>query len=87
MDTAPTPRSAKSGDKRTPLDKAIQRLELCRYAIQEVHLEIENPEDPEHKADILLATEDLMYDALDLLRTVKGYAWGPDAEDFPEHDS
>ena len=87
MDTAPTPRSFTPSEKRTPLDKALQRLELVRYAVQEVHLEIENPDDPEKKADLLLATEDLMYDTLDLLRTVKGYAWGPDSEDFPEHDS
>lgn len=36
--------------------------------------------DPEHKADLLLATENLTYEVLDLLRTVKTYAWGPEDE-------
>jgi len=86
MDTAPIPPNQNRTDKRTPLDKALQRLELVRYAVQEVHYEIENPENPEHKADLLLATEDLIYDALDLHRTVKVYAWGPEPEKEDEDD-
>ena len=65
----------------TPLDVALRRLELCAYAVQEIHTEVEPPTDPEHKADLLLATEHLTYEVLDLLRTVKGYAWGPEDED------
>jgi hypothetical protein len=62
----------------TPIDVALRRLELCAYAIQEIHTEVEAPTDPDHKADLLLATENLTYEVLDLLRTVKLYAWGPD---------
>lgn len=65
----------------TPLDVALRRLELCAYAVQEIHTEVEQPTDPEHKADLLLATENLTYEVLDLLKTVKHYAWGPDPED------
>jgi hypothetical protein len=64
----------------TPIDVALRRLELCAYAVQEVHTEVQEPTDPEHKADLLLATENLTYEVLDLLRTVKYYAWGPDHE-------
>jgi hypothetical protein len=60
----------------TPLSIALRRLELTSYAIQEVHTELSNPEDPEHKADLLLATEQLVLEALDLYQTVKTYAWG-----------
>ena len=69
----------------TPIDVALRRLELCAYAVQEIHTEVEAPMDPEHKADLLLATENLTYEVLDLLRTVKTYAWGPedDQEDHP----
>jgi hypothetical protein len=68
----------------TPIDIALRRLELCAYAVQEVHTEVEAPTDPEHKADLLLATENLTYEVLDLLKTVKLYAWGPDPEDSEE---
>jgi hypothetical protein len=64
----------------TPIDVALRRLELCAYAVQEVHTEVQEPTDPEHKADLLLATENLTYEVLDLLRTVKYYAWGPELE-------
>jgi hypothetical protein len=62
----------------TPVDVALRRLQLCAYAVQEIHTEVEAPSDPEHKADLLLATENLTYEVLDLLKTVKYYAWGPD---------
>jgi hypothetical protein len=65
----------------TPIDVALRRLELCAYAIQEVHMEVEEPLDPDHKADLLLATENLTYEVLDLLKTVKYYAWGPEEEE------
>jgi hypothetical protein len=71
----------------TPIDIALRRLELCAYAVQEVHTEVEAPTDPEHKADLLLATENLTYEVLDLLKTVKYYAWGPEPELEEELDS
>ena len=69
----------------TPIDVALRRLELCAYAIQEIHTEVEAPTDPDHKADLLLATENLTYEVLDLLRTVKLYAWGPEPQ-FQDED-
>ena len=46
---------------------------------------MEQPFDPEHKADLLLATENLTYEVLDLLKTVKYYAWGPESEEELEN--
>ncbi len=71
----------------TALGVALRRLELCTYAVQEIHTELENPQDPEHKADILLATENLAYEVIDLLNTAKLYAWGPDYDRDPEDET
>lgn len=57
---------------------ALRRLELCAYAVQEIHMELEAPQDPEHKADLLIASENLAFEVLDLLRTVRTHAWGPE---------
>jgi hypothetical protein len=69
----------------TPVDVALRRLQLCAYAVQEIHTEVQEPTDPEHKADLLLATENLTYEVLDLLKTVKFYAWGPESH-FQDED-
>jgi len=69
---------------RDSLKRALDRLQLCSYTIQEAHYELEAPENPEHKADLLIAAENLAYEAIDLLKTVKLYVWGledPDAEE------
>jgi len=68
----------------SPVDAAVQRLELCTHVIQELHVELEEPSDPELKADLLLASENLAYEVIDLLNTAKLYAWGkeePEDED------
>lgn len=65
---------------RTTLQRALERLTLCAYTIQEAHYELEPPENPEHKADLLIAAENLAYEAIDLLSTVKLYVWGPETE-------
>ena len=63
-------------DARDPLQRALDRIELCTYAIQEAHYEVEPPEDPEHKADLLIAVENLAFEAIDLLQTTKLFVWG-----------
>lgn len=69
-------------DARDPLQRALDRIELCTYAIQEAHYEVEPPEDPEHKADLLIAVENLAFEAIDLLQTTKLFVWGrPDDEE------
>lgn len=63
------------------LDIALRRLELCTYAIQEIHTEIEQPEDADTKADLILATEKLVGEVVDLYQTVKLYVWGKEPEE------
>lgn len=77
----PEPYSISTPDTRDPLKKTLDRIELCRYAIQEAHYEVEQPTDPELKADLLLAVEALTFEAIDLLHTAKLYAWGPEEDD------
>jgi hypothetical protein len=67
------------------LDIALRRLELCNYAIQEIHAEIEKPHDPEERADLLLAAEALAFEVLDLVQTTRVYAWG-DSEFEEEYE-
>lgn len=74
-------------DNRTDLERALDRLNLCIYAIQETHYEIEVPEDPDHKADLLIAAESLTQEAIDLLMTVRTYVWGVDLEEDDEEEN
>jgi len=88
MDTSRIPPEFTPGAAKSPLRKAVQRLELCKYAIEEAHMELEQPLDPEEKADLLLVTEDLMAEAFELMHTAKRYAWGEGHQDndFPEEE-
>lgn len=63
-------------DTELPFQRIIERLELCTYAVQEAHYEIEPPTDPEQKADLLLAVEHLTTEVMELLKTTKYYVWG-----------
>lgn len=67
------------------LSTALRRLDLCTYAIQEIHTELDQPQDPDAKADLILATEKLVGEVVDLYQTVKLYVWGEDPE--PNEDS
>lgn len=63
-------------DARDPLRRALDRIELCTYAIQQAHYEVEPPEDADTKADLLIAVETLALEALDLLQTTRLFVWG-----------
>lgn len=71
-------------DTRDPLQRALERIELCTYAIQEAHYEVEQPHDPERKADLLIAVENLAFEAMDLLHTTKEMVWGPEPQESEE---
>lgn len=64
----------------TELSIALRRLELCAYAVQEIHTELIQPKDPEQKADLILATEKLVAETIDLYQTVRRYVWGEEEE-------
>jgi hypothetical protein len=63
------------------LDVTLRRLELCAYAVQEIHAELKFPTDPEDKADLILATEKLISETIELYQTVKFVVWGPEPEE------
>lgn len=63
-----------------PLARLLERLQLCKEVIQEVHYLVENPKDPDDKADLLLAVEALTFETLDLLQTTKYYVWGEESD-------
>ena len=65
---------------QTSLETALRRLELCSYAVQELHMQLEQPENPERKADLILATEQLVGETLDLYKTVRYYVWGQEED-------
>jgi hypothetical protein len=68
------------------LDVALRRLDLCTYAIQEIHMELDKPQDPDSKADLIIATEKLLGETIDLYQTVKLYVWGAEPEEDDEDD-
>lgn len=74
-------------DTRDPMQRALERIELCTYAVQEAHLEVEAPTDPELKADLLLAVERLTGEVVDLLQTARLFAWGPDCDEDEEYEN
>lgn len=63
------------------LATALRRLELCAYAVQEIHTELDQPQDPEQKADLIIATEKLVGEVIDLYSTVRRYVWGEANDD------
>ena len=65
---------------QTSLETALRRLELCSYAVPELHMQLEQPENPERKADLILATEQLVGETLDLYKTVRYYVWGQEED-------
>jgi hypothetical protein len=73
-------RDIPSPDTRDSLSRALNRLELCTFAIQEIHEELDEPQTPDSKADLLLAVEALVFDALHLLQTTKKFVWGDDPD-------
>jgi hypothetical protein len=70
--------------ERTPIRRTLDRVELCLLAIKEAHLELEEPETADDKADLLIAVEALTYETLDFLQTTKRYVWGPEQEEEDE---
>jgi hypothetical protein len=73
-------------DQRNPLQRSLERIELCREVIKDVHADLEIPEDSEHKADIYLSIEELAREVFHLLNTVNDHIWGP-PEDSEEEDA
>ena len=45
-------------------------------------MELSKPQDPDAKADLIIATEKLVGEVIDLYATVRGYVWGAEEHDF-----
>jgi hypothetical protein len=68
------------------LPTTLRRLELCTYAIQEIHTQLDQPTNPDSKADLILATERLVAETIDLYQTVRRYVWGEEEEEYRVND-
>jgi hypothetical protein len=64
-----------------PLERLLERLQLCTEVIQEVHYLLEQPTEPDDKADLLIAVEALTFETIDLLQTTKTYVWGEESNE------
>lgn len=69
------------------LPVTLRRLELCTYALQEIHSQLEEPNAPDEKADLILATERLVAETVDLYQTVRYYVWGTEEDSEAEQES
>jgi hypothetical protein len=56
-------------------ERTLERLRLCRYAVEEALAEMQIETDPDRRADLLLETESLSDSVLELLLTVRDVAW------------
>jgi hypothetical protein len=44
-------------------------------------MELDAPQDPDSKADLILATEKLVSETFDLYQTVRTYVWGDEEQE------
>ena len=63
-------------DQKELLEALIERVNLCSEVVQNVHKQLEEPETPDEKADLLIAVEYLAKDVFALLLTTKDLVWG-----------
>jgi hypothetical protein len=63
-------------DRNQQLEAVLEQINLCSVFIQEIHTNLEQPETPDEKADLLIAVESLTKDVYKLLHTTKGLVWG-----------
>lgn len=54
----------------------LRQIKLATHVLAEVHAKLINPLDPEEKADLLLASEDLCLLAIELVEDVRELVWG-----------
>ena len=64
-------------DTRTPIEKELERLFLCKEVVKEVHSELEIPTDADAKADLLIAIEELTIEVFRLRNVINDEVWGP----------
>jgi hypothetical protein len=63
-------------DTRTPLERELERLYLCREVVKEVHSGLTIPSDSDAKADLLIAIEELTIEVFRLRNVINDEVWG-----------
>jgi hypothetical protein len=71
-------------DQRSPLQRSLERLELCKEVVSDVHSDLYIPNDTEQKADLYLSIEELAREVFNLLHTVNDHIWGPPTQEEEE---
>jgi hypothetical protein len=67
-------------DVTDPLERALRRLEAVAYTLNVVRTEIYDPQDVDTRADLMIATYNVVNEAFALLHEVNDIVW-------PEHQS
>jgi hypothetical protein len=57
------------------VEQNLRKIKLCRHVIDEAHRTLIDPIYPEDKADLLLATEDLLDSIVYLMEDVTAIVW------------
>lgn len=64
-----------NGDSTDPLDVALRRLEAVAYTLNVARTEIYDPQEPETRADLMIATYNVVNEAIALLHEVNEIVW------------
>lgn len=62
-------------DVSDPLERALRRLEAVAYTLSVVRTEIYDPEDVDTRADLMIATYNIVNEAMALLHEVNDIVW------------
>ncbi len=62
----------------------IRKIKLCAEVLEQVRVELLYPPNPERRADLLLATEDVTSEAFELLASVREMVWNDSLKPAPE---
>lgn len=62
-------------DVSDPLERALRRLEAVSYTLNVVRTEIYDPEDVDTRADLMIATYNVVNEAMALLHEVNEIVW------------
>lgn len=66
------------------LQMHLQRLQACRTTIDSIHLQVFDPIEPDRRADLLIAVEDVANAAVALALEVRDLVWN--SPDLTPHD-
>lgn len=62
-------------DVSDPLERALRRLEAVAYTLNVARTEIYDPQEPDTRADLMIATYNVVNEALALLHEVNDIVW------------